>query len=156
MAVSTNTYAWTVAVSVLLVAIAAALVAVAILVPTTGVSSFLVSLAVSFVMAVVINAILSYGAETSIAKNRAEMEKVAPKGCPDYWTSEYNNCSKTTVCKPFFETPGRPTVLMHPNQSTRIDISNFTSRGAQSICAETRTYPWMEVTNSCLARSGGT
>lgn len=158
MGVLKRTHAWSVAASVIVTSVAFGLVAVVILAPGSRVVTFMIAQAIALLIAVGINAYNIYRYERDRVLRHDALSAVQPQRCPDYWTEQYDSCSKSQVCKPYFSTenPAAPKVFMNGTSLADVNIKRHSALGPSSLCAENavRSYPWMEVTNSCAARNG--
>jgi hypothetical protein len=153
MGILKNTHAWSVAASVVLSSIAIGLIAMLVLPPRSRVATFMIAQAITLLVAVGVHVYTIYRYEKDRLDKHKERAKVDPQKCPDYWTSKYDPCSKSAVCKPFFHTedPSAPKVFMNGTSLAEINIRQHSALGPQSLCAADamRQYPWMEISNSC-------
>nr|WRJ69912.1 hypothetical protein TetV2_00467 [Oceanusvirus sp.] len=157
MGVLKNTHAWSVAASVVLSSIAVGFIAMLILTPRSRVATFMVSMAIALIVAVGVHVYTIYRYEKDRLDQHKKLSKVDPQRCPDYWTEKYDPCSKSAVCKPFFQTenPAAPKVFMNGTSLAEINVRQHSALGPQNLCASDamRQYPWMEISNSCDAKN---
>ena len=151
-----DTHAWSITLSVVFVSFAIGMLAFAGLAPQTKITVYLVTQAITLVSAVAVHGWGIYRYEKERVAQHNELRKVQPQHCPDYWTGRYDSCTQSMVCDPYFETDDQfaPKVFMNGDSLSQMNAHQHAAQGPEQLCTtdNNRTFPWMEVTNSCDAR----
>lgn len=159
MGIFDDTHAWSVSLSVVFVSFAVGMMAFVLLVPGSRITTYLLTQAVTLAAAVSVHGWGIYRYEKDRVDEHKKLSRIEPKDCPDYWTSRYDACTQSMVCDPYFDTTDRhaPRVFMNPDSTSgasHINVKQYAAQGADAVCTadNSRTFPWLEVTNSCDAR----
>lgn len=151
-----DTHAWSITLSVVFVSLAIGMLAFAGLAPSTKITTYLVAQAITLTAAVSIHGWGIYNYEKQRVKQHKSLSLVQPKKCPDYWTGRYDACSQSMVCDPYFETadPLAPRVFLNGDSLSPLNVQQHSAQGPEQLCTDdnNRSFPWMEITNSCDAR----
>lgn len=151
-----NTHAWSITLSVVFISFAIGMMAFAGLAPATKITTYLVAQAITLIAAVAVHGWGIYSYEKQRVEQHKALSRVEPKECPDYWTGRYDACTQSMVCDPYFDTadPHAPKVFMNGESLSPMNVQQHAAQGADQICGgdTNRTFPWLEVTNSCDAR----
>ena len=96
--------------------------------------------------------------EKTIDQLHKKLSQVDPNSCPDYWQAGFSKCYGPT-CRPYFRgnnqdgEDGTVWMMRDATEDTQIYLKDERSRSSDSLCAQNRQYPWMELTNECGARN---
>lgn len=150
MSVSKPSYALSLTVSVFMVATATSMLVFAYVQPDNNLFLFLLTLGVVLIGVVVLNVVGIVRREGDKTSKNKELSQINPKYCPDYWTNSYDKCSGN-MCTPVFREDAGTVVMSSAFDSAR---GTPISQMQAGICETrgARTFPWLEVDNSCDAK----
>lgn len=159
MGVLTASHAWSVTLSVVFSSFVVGMLAFVSIMPLTRITTFLVTMSAALAAAVAMNAWQMYVFESSMAAAHTKLSDPRPEKCPDYWTSEFDECKNGVKCLSYFDTTVGDTkdrVYMSPSSTqSQLFVADYGTKDPDEICSldETRAFPWLDVSNSCSAKT---
>ena len=145
-------------VSVGMMIAAVCIMAYSLLSPQSSIRPFLVTFSIA-VGLISFNKLLDVAwYEKRIDQLHKSLAVVSPESCPDYWQAGFSKCSGQS-CRPYFHGQsmegegGTVWMLEDAVEDTEIRMKDYSSMSPDTLCAENRQYPWMELQNKCGARN---
>jgi hypothetical protein len=158
MGILTASHAWSVTLSVVFAAFVMGMLAFVTMMPGTLITPFLLTMSATLSIAVGFHAWNLYNYETERAKAHTKLSDPHPEKCPDYWTSEYDECKGAVKCLSYFDASGDAADRIFMSAAatpSQLYVGDYATKAADEICTmdQTRSFPWMDVTNPCIARN---